>query len=437
MAAAGVTHVHAHFASHPAAAAWIIHRLTGIPYSFTAHGSDLHRDRHMLREKVAEAAFVVPISDFHRQVIVAACGESATRVESLLPVPAPAGTAEAYRLTGLEAGQFYGIALRVLDATGQISPWAGGIGVDTPGLPPPRPDPVEGFEVVEVAVDQVVLEWFHPEDPGGDAGPYRYSVGLSDVPITPANWEQTDRHPDPPSPGPAGTTIRLVWEGLDAEQSYWVAVQVESSVGLSSILSPVLPFVTPPYDLAPPDPPAAIWIERRDETGSILLAWEPSPSPDVAGYHIYGRGEMGGWTQTDAELLPPSSTRALVEPIYTGFALTAVDDAGNEGNLSSITETYASSVTLRGPFPHPILGSCRFEIELPASAVSQPVHLRVHDLRGRTVRHLVDALPGPGGYLEIRWDRSDDEGLRLAPGFYLVTLEGEGIRIDRRIFLSP
>lgn len=68
-----VTHVHAHFASHPAAAAYVIHRLTGIPYSFTAHGSDIHRDRHMLREKVARAAFVVPISAFNRQVILDEC----------------------------------------------------------------------------------------------------------------------------------------------------------------------------------------------------------------------------------------------------------------------------------------------------------------------------------------------------------------------------
>lgn len=74
---AGATHVHAHFASHPAAAAFVIRRLTGIPYSFTAHGSDLHRDRHMLREKVAEAAFVVAISDYNREVIVAECGDAA------------------------------------------------------------------------------------------------------------------------------------------------------------------------------------------------------------------------------------------------------------------------------------------------------------------------------------------------------------------------
>lgn len=73
MKAEGIDHVHAHFASHPAAAGFIIHRLVGIPYSFTAHGSDLHRDRHMLREKVAEAAFVVAISNYNKELIVAEC----------------------------------------------------------------------------------------------------------------------------------------------------------------------------------------------------------------------------------------------------------------------------------------------------------------------------------------------------------------------------
>jgi glycosyltransferase involved in cell wall biosynthesis len=75
MAADGVTHVHAHFANHPAAAAFVIRRLTGIPYSFTAHGSDLHCDRTMLRQKVAEAAFVVAISQYNRERIVEECGE--------------------------------------------------------------------------------------------------------------------------------------------------------------------------------------------------------------------------------------------------------------------------------------------------------------------------------------------------------------------------
>ena len=48
MQALGVTHIHAHFANHPTVAALAAHRLTGIPFSFTAHAHDLYVDRHML-----------------------------------------------------------------------------------------------------------------------------------------------------------------------------------------------------------------------------------------------------------------------------------------------------------------------------------------------------------------------------------------------------
>src|SRR5437867_33231 len=77
MARQEVTHVHAHFASHPAVAALIIHRLTGIPFSFTAHGSDLHVERRMLDKKVAAAAFAVTISSYNKEVMVEECGEAA------------------------------------------------------------------------------------------------------------------------------------------------------------------------------------------------------------------------------------------------------------------------------------------------------------------------------------------------------------------------
>ena len=69
----GVDHVHCQFATHAAAAGFVIRRLTGIPYSFTAHGSDLHVDRRMLPEKLAEAAFAVPISEYNRDVILREC----------------------------------------------------------------------------------------------------------------------------------------------------------------------------------------------------------------------------------------------------------------------------------------------------------------------------------------------------------------------------
>lgn len=74
MSALGVEHVHCHFATHPALAGFLIRRLVGIPFSFTAHGSDLHVDRTMLCRKVTEAAFVVTISRSNAAVFEAECG---------------------------------------------------------------------------------------------------------------------------------------------------------------------------------------------------------------------------------------------------------------------------------------------------------------------------------------------------------------------------
>ena len=71
----GISHVHAHFANHPALAGYIVSQLTSIPYSFTARGSDIHLERRMLKEKVEAAAFAITVSDYNRNLIVAECGQ--------------------------------------------------------------------------------------------------------------------------------------------------------------------------------------------------------------------------------------------------------------------------------------------------------------------------------------------------------------------------
>ena len=62
----GIEHLHAHWANYPTVAAWVVGRLTGLPYSFTAHAHDIFTDQSMLRRLVDEAAFVVTISDYNR-----------------------------------------------------------------------------------------------------------------------------------------------------------------------------------------------------------------------------------------------------------------------------------------------------------------------------------------------------------------------------------
>lgn len=72
----GIGHVHAHWATHPALAAYVVHRLTGLPYSFTAHAHDIYVEQAMLREKIADADFVVTISEFNRRFLAGLYGEA-------------------------------------------------------------------------------------------------------------------------------------------------------------------------------------------------------------------------------------------------------------------------------------------------------------------------------------------------------------------------
>ena len=65
----GVDHVHAHFANYPALAAWTVARLAGPSYSFTAHAHDIFRDQSFLPRLLADARFVVTISEFNREFL--------------------------------------------------------------------------------------------------------------------------------------------------------------------------------------------------------------------------------------------------------------------------------------------------------------------------------------------------------------------------------
>jgi colanic acid/amylovoran biosynthesis glycosyltransferase len=72
-----VDHIHAHWATHPALAAYVASRLTRIPYSFTAHAHDIFVERSMLREKIRSARFVVTISEYNRRFLERLYGREA------------------------------------------------------------------------------------------------------------------------------------------------------------------------------------------------------------------------------------------------------------------------------------------------------------------------------------------------------------------------
>ena len=71
----GVQHIHAHFATYPAMVAWLIHKITGIGYSFTIHAHDIYVHKAMLSTKVRDAVFVAAISAYNREYLVQHVGE--------------------------------------------------------------------------------------------------------------------------------------------------------------------------------------------------------------------------------------------------------------------------------------------------------------------------------------------------------------------------
>ena len=77
----GVTHLHAHFATHPATMALIISTLTKIPFSFTVHAHDIQLDRSLLRWKIREARFVRSISEYNRRFLEELYVEARGKIE--------------------------------------------------------------------------------------------------------------------------------------------------------------------------------------------------------------------------------------------------------------------------------------------------------------------------------------------------------------------
>jgi glycosyltransferase involved in cell wall biosynthesis len=102
----GVAHVHANWASHPAASALVISRLTGTPWSFSGHASDIYVDTTMLAEKVRAAKFVVTCTRYNKSYLTEVAGPEAAKkivvsyhgVDLQKFVPAPKQPSERFQI---------------------------------------------------------------------------------------------------------------------------------------------------------------------------------------------------------------------------------------------------------------------------------------------------------------------------------------------------
>jgi len=74
----GVVHLHAHFACVPAAIAALAWRLSGIPYSISAHAKDIYlSDPQALARRLATAAFTVTCTEHNREYLASIAPQGA------------------------------------------------------------------------------------------------------------------------------------------------------------------------------------------------------------------------------------------------------------------------------------------------------------------------------------------------------------------------
>ena len=124
-----VGRVHAHWATHPALAAYVLSHLLDVPYGFTAHAQDLYIENGMLEEKLRKADLVVTISSFNVELLRARFGQLAEKVvllhcgvdqDAFSPTPGRGGRLQPLRVLTVASLRDYKGHRHLLNAIGRL-----------------------------------------------------------------------------------------------------------------------------------------------------------------------------------------------------------------------------------------------------------------------------------------------------------------------------
>jgi fibronectin type 3 domain-containing protein len=132
-------------------------------------------------------------------------------------------------------------------------------------------------------------------------------------------------------------------EGLDNDTDYRYAVRaVREDPLITATGAPAAAVSAAPADTTPPVPPTN--LVAVPSPGAVRLAWNPSPSPDVATYALYRAGETGDFVRIATTLAV--TTVYLDREVRAGatyrYVVTALDRArrSNESARSNVVSVH-------------------------------------------------------------------------------------------------
>lgn len=128
----------------------------------------------------------------------------------------------------------------------------------------------------------------------------------------------------------------------------------------------------------------------------------------------------------EAGILQTVSVEGLSPLMTYYFAMKVGDERGNWSPMSNLalhsppgsvsTAEVPLTLSFSAPMPNPARRGTRFEMSLPQAG---PVRVEVFDLSGRKVRTLA-AGRREAGRADLTWNLTDDRGLPVEAGVYLV-----------------
>lgn len=199
------------------------------------------------------------------------------------------------------------------------------------------------------------------------------------------------------------------------------------------------------YDSAPdsgysvdnlaPAPPPALTMTSPDE-----LAWEHVPDEDFDYYSVYG-SDLPDLDETSTLIgYTIDVVKDISGHVHAYYHVTATDFSGNEGDESSVNNTFAgvpsredipTSFALKQNKPNPFDTGTVIGFDVPQA---RRISLTVFDAAGRMVERLTNSEYEPGRHAVV-WDGTDTRGTKVASGFYFVRMRAGDFEAMKKVIL--
>lgn len=203
--------------------------------------------------------------------------------------------------------------------------------------------------------------------------------------------------------------------------------------------TPSVYYFSPPdsgysVDNIAPSPPPGFMMTSPTE-----LDWGAVPEPDFDYFTVYGSEDPalnGGETLIGYTI---DTQMDVAGHVYTYYHVTATDFSGNEGDASSVentfvgvpAETLPTACALMQNKPNPFAARTVIRFDLPEP---EAVRLTVFDVEGRAVVRLTEGIWDAGRH-SVAWDGRDEAGEHVSPGLYFVRMQAAEFSDMKKIML--